>query len=193
MDRARTVRLVAASLFLLAVGHGVAVAQAPAGSPAVPEANAGLTRQVILTPAEQATQAETFLARMDSSRTLIAQMLAKARQDRDVIKVLCLNDKLNQTDVAIRSARERQTSLQAAASKSDADLAAHDFTILTVLSQRSDQLSSEANQCIGKENDVLGEFGITVTFDPELTPVDPSEYPGFNVVVEPPACGSCVN
>ena len=99
---------VTALAFLL--GHGIAAAQAQTGQPAA-DANAGITRQVNLSPAEQVAQAEGFLSRMDGSRMVVRRQLETARAQRDVVKTLCLNDKLNQLDVAIRSARERRKSV----------------------------------------------------------------------------------
>ena len=190
MDRARTLRLAAATLFLLAVGQGVAVAQAP-GATAAP-VDAGVSRKVTLSPAEQVAQSDGYLSKMETARGNVRRQLETARTQRDVVKTLCLNDKLNQLDVAIRSARERQAALQAAASRSDVDLSNHEFTILSVLNQRSDQLTTEANQCIGQEAGFAGESSITSTIDPDLPNEDPSEYPNNNVVVDPPACASCI-
>ena len=144
------------------LGHGIAAAQAQTGTP-VP----------------------------DASRTVVRRQLETARSQRDVVKVLCLNDKLNQLDVALRSARERRQALEAAAQRNDADLSNHEFTILTVLGTRSDQLSAEANQCIGKEAGFIGESAVTSTIDPNLPTQDPSEYPTNNVIIEVPACASC--
>jgi hypothetical protein len=190
MDRARTLRLAAATLFLLAVGQGVAVAQAPAAAP--PPVDAGLTRQVTLSPAEQLATADGFISKMETARGNVRRQLETARTQRDVVKTLCLNDKLNQIDVAIRSARERQVALQAAAQRSDVDLSNHEFTILSVLNQRSEQLMVEANQCIGQEAGFVGESSVTSTIDPGLPGEDPSEYPNNNVLVDPPACASCI-
>ncbi len=191
MDRVRTLRLAAATLFILAVGQGVAVAQSPTAAPPV-DASAGVARQVTLSPAEQVREADIYLARMDQTRASVRRQLEEARAARDVVKTLCLNDKLNQLDVAIRSGRERTESLQAAAKGSDTDLSNHEFTILTVLRQRSDQLAIEANQCVGQEVGVVGESAVTSTVDPNLPTEDPSYYPGFESVVEPPGCASCV-
>ena len=105
------------------------------------------------------------------------RQLETARAQRDVVKTLCLNDKLNQIDVAIRSARERRQALELAANRKDADLANHEFTILTVLRQRADQLTAEANQCIGQEAGFVGDSAVTSTIDPNLPQEDPSEYP----------------
>ncbi len=179
---------VTALAFLL--GHGIAAAQAQTGAP-VPDAAAGVARQVTLSPAEQLTQADAALTQMDASRTVVRRQLETARSQRDVVKVLCLNDKLNQLDVALRSARERRTALEAAAQRNDADLSNHEFTILSVLRTRSDQLSAEANQCIGKEAGFIGESAVTSSIDPNLPTQDPSEYPTNNVIIEVPACASC--
>jgi hypothetical protein len=180
---------VTALAFLL--GHGIAAAQAQTGQPAA-DANAGVTRQVNLSPAEQVAQAEGFLSRMDGSRMVVRRQLETARAQRDVVKTLCLNDKLNQLDVAIRSARERREALDAAAKRNDADLSNHEFTILSVLRQRSDQLTAEANQCIGQEAGFITDSAVTSTIDPNLPQEDPSLYPESSVIVEPPACSSCI-
>ncbi len=84
-------------------------------------------------------------------------------------------------------------SLQAAAQRSDADLANHEFTILSVLRQRSDQLTAEANQCIGQEAGFVGESAVTATVEPGIPP-DPLYWdgPAQGVIIEPPNCSSCI-
>src|SRR5262249_2115982 len=111
----------------------------------------------------------------------------------DVVKTLCLNDKLNQIDVAARSAHDRQGSLAQAVSRHDNDLASHEFTILTVLRQRVEQLGFEANQCIGQELDIYGESHVTTTIDPSLPQQDMTIYPVPPLIpIVPPPCVSCI-
>lgn len=191
MRRQKVFGFTAVTAIAFLLGHGIAAAQAQTGGP-VPDANAGLTRQVNLSPAEQLTQSESFLSRMDASRTGVRRQLETSRAQRDVVKVLCLNDKLNQLDVAVRSARERRQALEAAAARNDADLANHEFTILNVLRQRADQLTAEANQCIGQEAAFIAESAVTSTIDPNLPKEDDTLYPEPSVIVEPPACSSCI-
>ncbi len=189
MKREQILGFAAVALVSLVVGHGIAAAQAQTAPP--PDASAGLSRQVTLSPAEQLAQSETFLARMDGARTSVRRQLETARTQRDVVKTLCLNDKLNQIDVAVRSARERRQGLELAVNRRDADLSNHEFTILTVLRQRSEQLTAEANQCIGKEAGFIGDSAVTATIDPNLPDEDPSEFPTADIIIEPPACSSC--
>lgn len=176
-------------LFAVLLGQGVAGAQ-DAG-PAAPEPGPALSKQVDLSPADQLGQAQSFLNRMETIRNSVRRSLEEARQQRDVVKTLCLNDKLNQIDVALRSANERKRSLELAAKRSDQDLANHEFTILNVLYQRTQQLDAEAKQCIGKEIGFVGESSVTVEVDPNMPTEDPTEYPTPPVIAQPPNCASC--
>lgn len=191
MRRQSVFGFTAVTALALLVGHGIAAAQAQT-APQVPDATAGLSRQVNLSPQDQLAQSDAFLTRMEATRLAIRKQLETARQQRDVVKTLCLNDKLNQIDVAIRSARERRQALESAAGRNDVDLANHEFTILTVLRQRTDQLTAEANQCIGQEAGFIGESAVTSTIDPTIPKDDPYTYPNFNVIIDPPACSSCI-
>src|SRR4051794_15540951 len=144
------------------VAFGVlALAAGPAGAaPSSPNGNAGnsppsgvgpdgqvnFQAKTSLSPAEQLSESGKHLTRMEGVGVGVRKMLEEARRQRDVVKTLCLNDKLSQVDVAIRSARERRQQLEAAAKRNDVELSGHEFTILTVLRQRSEQLVAEANQ-----------------------------------------------
>ena len=152
----------------------------------------GFQRKTSLTPQEQLGESAKHLARMEQSAGGVRKMLEEARKQRDVVKTLCLNDKLSQIDVAIRSGRDRRTQLQAAVGRNDAELSNHEFTILTVLRQRSEQLVAEANQCIGEEAAFVGDTRTQVTIDPSI-PQDETPYPSTDpsLVIGPPPCASC--
>lgn len=176
----------------LVAGQGIAVAQSKPKTTPQASGSAGLGREVSLSPAEQLQAAEGFLLRFETVRNSVRKSLGEARAQRDVVKVLCLDDKLNQVDVAIRGAKDRKQALEGAVKRNDADLANHEFTIMTVLRQRVDQLSAEANQCIGQEAGFIGESSVSSTIDPTL-PDDPSDFQDADdFVVQPPACASCI-
>lgn len=172
--------------------YGIADAQTADSSATHPDTSVGMQRQVQLSSQEQLTQADASLARMDAAATSVRRQLEGARSARDVVKVLCLNDKLNQVDVAIRSARDRRGALEQAANRRDNDLANHELTILTVLRQRVEQLTAEANQCIGVDAYYVGDAKVTTTIDSNIPQQDPSAYPENPIVSAPPVCASCV-
>ena len=68
-------------------------------------------------PADQALSASDVLERMDSARSTVRRMLEEARSQRDVVKTLCLDDKLNQIDVAIRTAGDHKLNFDGAVRK----------------------------------------------------------------------------
>lgn len=156
------------------------------------DAQVGFQRKTTLSPQEQLTEASKHLGRMEAAATGVRKQLEDARRQRDVVKTLCLNDKLSQIDVAIRSARDRRQQLQSAVARNDAELGNHEFTILTVLRQRSEQLVAEANQCIGEDAAFVGDTRVSTTVDPSIPP-DETPYPTTDPVqvVLPPQCTSC--
>jgi len=82
--------------------------------------------------------------------------------------VLCLSDKLNQVDVASRSAQDRFGALKITVERGDGDGSRHEFTVLEVLNDRVRVLVNESNQCVGEETGFIGDAEVTVSVDPSL-------------------------
>ncbi|HEY2516316.1 MAG TPA: hypothetical protein VGI39_35840, partial [Polyangiaceae bacterium] len=85
-----------------------------------------------MTPEQQLAEVEGHLKYMSQASQIVGRRLQQARQQRDVVKMLCLNDKLSQIDVAGRSAEERKAAHAAAVGRHDTELSNHEYTILTV-------------------------------------------------------------
>lgn len=189
--------LVAFGVLALAAGPAGAQQTTPAATPAAPspgpDGQVGFQQKTSLTPEEQVAESNKHLSRMEGAAAGVRKQLEEARRQRDVVRTLCLNDKLSQIDVAIRSARDRKGQLEGAVKRKDTELASHEFTILTVLRQRTEQLVVEANQCIGQESAFIGDTKTTTIIDPNIAPEEPN-YPPTDptLVIGPPQCTSCV-
>lgn len=170
---------------------GIASAQsAPATTatkPAPVELGAG--QDVALSPEMMAANAKSFLPEMDRSAAVVRRLLADAREKRDVVRVLCLNDKLNQIDLATRTSSDRIDALNSAAQQKDLDRTKHEYTVAQVLRDRVRTLVNEANQCIGEETGFVGESKVTVDVDPNLPDEDP-DFPDDPLVSTPPVLAS---
>jgi Spy/CpxP family protein refolding chaperone len=186
---ARRGGLLAGSLAILAVAVGAA-AQTAAAPPPVADAQVGFQHPAQLSPQQEVAAADTGIARMEQGSTTVSKMLEQARTARDVVKTLCLNDKLSQIDVAIRSAKDRRSALAVSAGRNDQELSNHEFTILTVLRQRGDQLVAEANQCIGEEAAFIGATNVSTTVDTNLPPPDEQPVTDNSQVFAPPVSAS---
>jgi hypothetical protein len=167
-----------ASTVLAASGSAVAQSSGPPLAPA-PQASPqiGFERRPQLSPQDEVAQADAVIGRMNQAAATVRRQLDTAREARDVVKSLCLSDKLSQIDVATRSAKDRQTSLQAAAQRNDSELSNHEFTMLTVLRQRAEQLIAEANQCIGEDLAFVGQTQVAVDYPGGLPGDDTTGYP----------------
>jgi len=159
---------------------------------ATPSSAVGVESQkdVSLTPAQMLQRARGFKPMMDGDAALVQRQASEAKLKHDVVKSLCLGDKLSQIHVAVSTAAGRIDTLEAAVAHNDADGAKHEFTIVQVLKDRSSALVSEANQCIGEETGFIGESAVTVTIDPSIPQNDPSEFPNDTLVSEPPVLSS---
>ena len=148
-------------------------------TPATPGSAASGSAQ--LAPAEAAAAElrllEAQLERMRGIANRIQGLLAQARRERDLIKVTCLNDKLTQINVSIRSFEERMTQHEEAARASNGERRDHHYRIMVILAQRARVLRSEAESCVGETDVVFGETEVTTEIDPSITPDDPTEWP----------------
>jgi hypothetical protein len=166
---------------------GSATAQS-GGASVTADAQVGFQQKVQLSPKDELAQADAILTRLDQASGAVRRQLERARTARDVVKSLCLNDKLSQIDVAGRTAKDRQSALQAAVQRNDSELSNHEFTIMTVLRQRSEQLVAEANQCLGEEVAFVGQTQVTADINPDLPAEDTTTYPdtGSTFISGPP-------
>ena len=87
----------------LVIGASGSATAQPGGASAR-DAQVGFERRPQLTPQEELGQADAVITRMDHASGTVRRQLEQARIARDVVKTLCLNDKLSQIDVALRSA-----------------------------------------------------------------------------------------
>lgn len=174
----------------LAAGFGVARAQMSEPAPSAAENDPDAAALAAMTPQQMLQKADVYLQGMEQGASTVRRQLEKAREARDVVKVLCLNDKLNQINVALRSASERRGSLSLAAERNAADRARHEFTVIEVLRNRLLTLVKEANQCIGEEIGFVGEARLTVSVNPELPMEGESVFPEDPFVSSPPTLSS---
>lgn len=175
----------------LAAGFGVASAQMSGQAPPGGQTETDQAALAAMTPQQMLQKADIYLQGMEQGASSVRRQLEKAREARDVVKVLCLNDKLNQINVAVRTASERRGSLSAAVERNNgADRARHEYTVIEVLRNRLLILVKEANQCIGEEIGFAGEARLTVSVNPELPTEGESVFPEEPVISMPPTLSS---
>jgi hypothetical protein len=172
-------------------GVGLAVAQDGVGaSDVAPAREVSGGQDVNLTPQQMLEKVRNMIPEMEKLRATVAEQLADAKKKKDVVKALCLDDKVKQMKLATDTAKDRVVDLTSAVSQNDPDRSRHEFTVIQVLRERVQALIAEAQQCIGEETGFVGNSDVTVEIDPAVPDTDPSDFPDDPLVSEPPVLSS---
>lgn len=166
-------------------------AQVPSQSPPALELEG--QQEVSMSPEEMRTQSVAALNSIEAVSATVQAMLTAARDQRDVVRVLCLDDKQNQISVALSTARDRSTAMTDALSRGATERAQHEFTLLMVLKERVDVLVGEANQCVGEEVGFTGDSEVEVQVDPNLPDTEPGLVDVIPIVAIPPGPSSPID
>lgn len=120
-----------------------------------------------LSNAQLGSLADSFVDSIGATREVLRELHARAQDDKDVVKTLCLDDKVLQVKTALDTAADRRGSLTEALENGATERARHEFTLIAVLAERVGALTEEANQCIGEDatfsEDEESTLDLTVT------------------------------
>jgi hypothetical protein len=118
------------------------------------------------------TRPDLALDRMQQMVKGVQLQLSLARRTRDTVKTLCLADKLSRLELAVREARRARDRLPLGGGRFDAD-SPRDESVMSKLAARAQQLSAEANLCIGEEMAFAGQTHVTTTDSTASAPAAP--------------------
>lgn len=121
-----------------------------------------------LTAGEQLSQSRVYIAKMRTILIRVQKLAKKARSDKDLIKLNCVNDKLVRIKGNLRLAEHLESNLKTAAARNDAGARNHEFSKLTITYQKVTVLGQEADACIGEEISYVGKAKVTVQVDPDV-------------------------
>ena len=125
-----------------------------------------------LSDAEKQEKASQYTSEMKGVLTQVLSLLKEAREDKDVIKVNCVNEKLTKIKGLIRIAEQADITLQEAIAKGERDAATHEFHKISISHQKVKILKTEAEQCIGELAFAVGKTSVEVEVDKETVPED---------------------
>ena len=151
------------------------------------------SKTITLSPQETQAQAKDYYKKMQETQRRVTQLQAKAKKDRDMVKLNCVNDKLTQVHGHLKVTDQSMSTLTLDVAKGDDTARQHEFTRLTILYQKVVTLGTEAEQCIGEDVSFVGATQVDVEIDPSIPPTDPTQ-PALPVpdVTRPPECSPFV-
>ena len=184
MSRFRVAQAFALSIVMF-TGFVLAQTDEGEGTGLTAEEEVEVRRRANLSPEEQRQQGVLVVQRGEDLSRRVQSMLDEARQERDIIRVTCVNDKLTQVNANLRTAQQRFEQLNDAIAANDSGRRNHEFTVLIVLDQKFVVLDREAAQCIGQDIYETGATRVTTEIDPETPELDPTILPEVEVPVMP--------
>jgi hypothetical protein len=137
---------------------------------------------------EKISEAASVLDRLQGVLKDVLKSLEQARNEKDVVKLNCVNEKLTQIKGLLRVADQSNVALQEAVAKADEESAQHEFAKINIANQRAQQLRADAEQCIGQLAYVVDERTVVTVETPEDLPdaiTNPTTL--TSVAVNPPA------
>jgi hypothetical protein len=139
------------------------------------DAGIDFRKSITLSPQETMTQSKDYYKKMQETQRRVQQLQSKAKKDKDMVKLNCVNDKLTQLNGHLTVSDQAMSSLSLDIAKGDDTARQHEFTRMTILYQKVVTLGTEAEQCIGEDVSYVGATTVNVEIDPSIPPTDPTE------------------
>lgn len=133
-----------------------------------------------LSAAEQVAEANNYIGRMKNTLVVIKKLGDRARNEKDIIKLNCVNDKLLQVKGNLNLAEQFLNALNLAAAKMDNSARQHEFSKIAITHQKVVILEQEAEACVGEEISYVGSTRVDVEMENDIPEEDPT------VAGEPP-------
>jgi hypothetical protein len=148
------------------------VAPASPTPPRMPAVLVGKRRQ--MSSEERRKEVDRALADMRALLTKAIDLLAAARRDKDIVRLNCVQEKVTALKALLRVGEQASVSIQESVARGDADTADYEFQRVAVARSRSQQMSAEANSCVGVDAVYTGPVSREVEIDPEIPTRDPT-------------------
>jgi hypothetical protein len=137
--------------------------------------NIDFRKSITLSPQETQAQAKDYYKKMQETQRRVMQLQTKAKKDKDMVKLNCVNDKLTQLRGHMVVTDQSMSTLVIDIAKGDDTARQHEFTRISILYQKVVTLGTEAEQCIGEDVSYVGATRVDVEIDPSIPPTDPTQ------------------
>jgi hypothetical protein len=142
---------------------------APAPDPAPAPVDLSTVQKSTISGDEMLSQGREYRQQMQSITMQIQVQSEQAKADKDVIRLNCLLDKLNQVKVNSNMLDQALQSLQECVSRHDETAQLHEYTRVTIINQKAQVLRTEADACVGAETNYVGPTKVVVESPAGLT------------------------
>ena len=103
-----------------------------------------------LSPGERANRIDHALEQMHSQMAAMEKLVQRARSEKDIIRLDCVNAKVNQTKGLLRITEQTAVDLREASARGDDEASLRLYTKATLAARKVAQERQDAEQCVGQ-------------------------------------------
>jgi hypothetical protein len=129
------------------------------------------------------------VVRMRQILSELINHLETARNERDVMLLNCINEKLTAVKGLLKISEQADVSMQEAVARRDGEAASHEFDKIRIALGKSEELSAAAQACVGELAVYAGDTQVEVETD-GVSKDDPTDETGEDYVLERPPAAS---
>jgi hypothetical protein len=126
---------------------------------------------------ESVRQSSTYMTEMRGFHSNILRLQRIAQQKKDIVRLNCVNDKLQKVKGHLAVADNAIAALGVATARADEAARQHEGLRMAILYQKVTVLNTEAENCIGEEANFVGNARVDLEIDPSIPNDDPTEPP----------------
>ncbi len=121
----------------------------------------------VVPSSEQIRWVQSKTVECRATKTKVENLLKLAKEERETVKITCLEDKLAQISSSLRGVEDRVEPLQLAHDGGKTEEADKLFLLVKIYVSRIAGLGAEADNCLGETDIVLGKTETTLTIENE--------------------------
>jgi len=137
--------------------------------------------------AEKPGKSQEHIGRMKEILTKVLKHLEEARDEKDIVKLNCVNEKLTNVKGLLKISEDGDVKMQEALARRNPEEAAHEFEKIAIARSKCEQLFAESEACVGELAVYSGDTTVEMVVEGQ-PPEDLSEQvPTVDIITRPPA------
>jgi hypothetical protein len=137
--------------------------------------------------AEKPAKSQEHIARMREILTKVLKHLEEARDEKDIVKLNCVNEKLTNIKGLLKISEDGDVKMQEALARRAAEDAAHEYEKIAIARSKCEQLFAESEACVGELAVYAGDTQVEVVVEGEPPDDLADNIPPVDIIVRPPA------
>ena len=117
---------------------------------------------------EKTVRTRRAVDNMRGSLSKVLRYLEEAREQRDVLKLNCVNEKLTAIKGLLRVSEQAAVTMMEALATKDVTVAQHEYEKIMIAASKTEELSAESEVCIGELAVYSGQTSVTVEVKDEV-------------------------